>query len=154
MLLAIDPGTDTGWALFGNAGALLACGLEVPNPDLLGSGMRVLVEVPKFRPGDPNPQSLIVLALKAGEWGGRYLQREYLTPNDWKGSTPKDVSHRRIFAKLDPTELGELVKGCKGVSPRLAPINEAIAGGLSKSDKRHNILDAIGIGLHGVGRRA
>lgn len=154
MLLAIDPGEDTGWALFGDDATLIACGLgdppETPAPSL------VLVETPKARPRDPNPQSLIVLARRAGFWLGvfRAADASSLTPNDWKGSTPKDVSHRRIFAALAPSEIQALVRGCVGVSPRLRPINESIADGLSKTDKRHNILDAIGIGLHGVGRNA
>lgn len=136
MLLAIDPGTDTGWAVF--SGKVLAdCGLGTP-PAEYARPDRVLIEVPKFRPSDPNPQSLIVLAVKAGEHGGRYAKPEYLIPNDWKGSTPKPISHARIWGVLDPAEQGIVDRKLRGVA----------------AGKRHNVLDAIGIGLHGVGRNA
>ncbi len=159
MLLAIDPGANTGWAVFDSCRRLSACGLfdgekytSLPAAD---AGSRVLVECPKLRPrGEKNPNSILLVARSAGEFGGRYSRCtvEYLTPNDWKGSTSKGIDHRRTFSKLAPEELRALVSGCLGLSPRSAPINEAIAAGLSESDKRANILDAIGIGLFGVGR--
>jgi len=138
VLLAIDPGTDTGWALFNDAGVLSSCGLERP-PSGAGK-MRVLVECPKLRPREKNPQAILLLAVKAGEWGGIYREHEpeYLTPNDWKGSTSKEISHPRIWVALGPAEQGIVDRACKGVAP----------------SKRHNVMDAIGIGLHGVGRNA
>lgn len=160
-LLAIDPGANTGWAVFDSCRRLTACGLydgekhvSLPN---IEPGDRVLVEYPRLRPrGERNPNSILLVARKAGEWGGVFMQRggavEYLLPNDWKGSTSKDIDHRRTFSKLSPEEIRALVVGCTGVAPRLAPVNEAIASGLSESDRRANILDAIGIGLFGVGR--
>ncbi len=136
MLLAIDPGTDTGWAVF-DGSMLVACGLRVPP---VGRWERVLIEVPKFRPGDKDPQALIVLATKAGEWGGIYRDSkpEYLTPNDWKGSTPKPISNARVLAALKSNEGLLFDRATKGVAV----------------GKVHNVLDAVGIGLHGVGRNA
>jgi hypothetical protein len=142
MLLAIDPGTDTGWAVF-DGGSLVACGLGTPPdgwPAYCDGFGRVLIEVPKFRRGDPNPQALIVLALKAGEWAGHFCKSspQYLTPNDWKGSTPKVTSHARILRALSASEHGVMERGTKGLA----------------IGKVHNVMDAIGIGLHGVGRNA
>jgi hypothetical protein len=141
MLLAIDPGTVTGWALFNDARALVSCGIGEPPPVGIDH-FRVLVEVPKARPSDPRPQDIVTLAIKAGEWGGIYRARgvvcEYLTPNDWKGSTKKDTSHARILRVLSPPEQGVVDRAGKGIA----------------IGKVHNMMDAIGIGLHGVGRNA
>lgn len=138
MILAIDPGLTTGWALFDDAGRLVSCGLGDP-PSVPLDTLRVLIECPRLRPREKNPQDILKLAVKAGEWGGVYRPRsEYLTPNDWKGSTPKDTSHARIHAALTTHEQGIVDRAGKGKA----------------KSKLHNMLDAIGIGLHGVGRNA
>ncbi len=153
MLLAIDPGADTGWALFGR-GVLCACGLGEPPDDVDSPWMygcefeylKVLIECPRLRPrGEKNPNSILLVARNAGEWGGRYFgvgEVSYLTPNDWKGSTPKATANARTWRSLNEGERGVVdlafakAKGRKGLA----------------KGKRHNVLDAIGIGLHGVGR--
>lgn len=139
MLLAIDPGACSGWALFDDPGRLVSCGLDEP-PAVGVEPFRVLIECPKLRPNEKNPQAILTLAVRAGEWGGVYRAQhpEYLTPNDWKGSTPKDISHARILAALDAKEQGIVDRAGKGMAP----------------GKRHNMMDAVGIGLHGVGRNA
>lgn len=159
MLLSIDPGNDTGWAVFDSARRLQSCGLssEGRTTDPPEQAFdRILVEVPKYRGRvEKNPQSLLVLSRTAGRWAGRFDRFgpvEYLIPNDWKSTTPKDVSHRRIFMRLAPEEIRALVVGCKGISPKSSVIDEAVRVGLSKADKRANVLDAIGIGLFGVHR--
>jgi len=144
MLLAIDPGTDTGWALFTSERRLLACGLGEPTE--VESLDEILIECPKLRPrGEKNPNAILLVARSAGEWGGRYWGRglvTYLLPNDWKGNTPKTISHARIWSKLDAKEQGIVDAAFKAAPGR---------NGLAPS-KRHNVLDALGIGLHGVGR--
>lgn len=138
MILAIDPGTDTGWALFDDAGRLVSCGLGDPPPVGIDT-FRVLIECPRLRPHERNPQDILKLAVKAGEWGGVYRPRaEYLSPNDWKGSVKKDTSHARIWNVLTAAEQGVVDRAVRGLAP----------------SKRHNVLDAVGIGLHGVGRNA
>ncbi len=168
MLLAIDSGACSGWALF-VGGVLRACGLNEPPDDLdspwlystekadINNPLAVVIECPQLRPrGEKNPNSILLVARSAGEWGGRYkavgADVSYVTPNDWKGSSPKEIDHRRTFAKLSPEELQALVLGCKGLSPRSAPIDKAVRVGLSKSDVRANLMDAVGIGLWSVGR--
>ncbi len=155
MLLAIDPGVSTGWALFNNAFRLHSCGLGMPTvsdaPD------EVVIECEQLRGrSEKNPNSILLMARNAGEWFGRFAARgaytQYIRVADWKGATPKDINHRRTFSKLGPDELAALVSGCSGVSPRSASVDAAIRVGLTKADKRGNILDAVGIGLWAVGR--
>lgn len=136
MILAIDPGTTTGWALF-ETGVLSACGIGTPPQN---TPSRVLIERPaRVYAGIP-VEDILALSLKAGEWHGIYRAHapEYLTPNDWKGSTSKDTSHARIWRVLSSHEQGIVDRAGKGMAP----------------GKRHNMMDAVGIGLHGVGRNA
>ena len=57
---------------------------------------------------------------------------EYYLPRQWKGQVPKAVMHRRVLGRLTEAE--------QGLIPEL-PVS-----------KLHNVLDAVGIGLHHVGR--
>ena len=146
MILAIDPGQDTGWALFNSSERLEGCGLGEPKTGDHLCIERILVECPRLRPrGEKNPNAILTLARNAGQWGGR-LERlgpvEFILPNEWKGSAPKDVSHARIWAKLDDAE-----KGIVDDAFRAHPGRNGMA-----PSRRHNVLDALGIGLWGVGR--
>lgn len=151
MLLAIDPGADTGWAVFDSCRRLASCGLYDGEKNttlpVIELGTRVLVERSLLRPfGERNPNSIVKLATSSGEWGGKFMQLggfvEYLTPNDWKGSTKKVTDHARTWSKLDGKEQGIVDAYFKAAHGR---------DGLALS-RRHNVLDAIGIGLFGVGR--
>ncbi len=151
MLLAIDPGQTSGWALFASALSgftsprLLACGLNDPStcrwhvPSALS---RVVVERPRIYPGGrtKNPNDVLSVALNAGEWGGRYKQQgcsvEYVEPSGWKGQTKKEIQHARDWARLLEDEQTLVSQSLKGIP----------------ASKRHNALDAIGIGLWAVGR--
>jgi hypothetical protein len=148
MFLSVDPGGDSGWSVF-VGGRLASCGLYDGEKNttlpVVPPGTRALIECPKLRPyGEKNPNSILLVARKAGEWGGRYhyCAVEYLTPNEWKGSTKKEIDHPRTWACLDERERGILDAYFKSAHGRngLAP------------KRRENVLDAIGIGLHGVGR--
>ncbi len=159
MLLAVDPGNDAGWAVFDSARRLTMCDLDTAGRGRLPPRhdyTKILVEVPRYRGRfEKNPQALMTLSFTAGLWAGRYESCgpvHPLIPNAWKGQTPKEVSHRRVLDRLSLEERRVLALGCTGLSPRLPPIEEAIGMKLSISDKRANILDAIGIGLFGVGR--
>ncbi len=83
----------------------------------------------------------MTVAIRAGEWGGWAkavlgVEPEYVEPGQWKGATPKDISHARIWAALTADERALLAKAGEGVAP----------------SKRHNIVDACGLGLWAVGR--
>ena len=152
MLLTIDPGVDTGWALFTDGRDLLACGLGDPriHPQHKISTLRaVWIEHPMIYPRGqtPDPNAIVKLAINAGEWGGRYGQWcdvNYIKPYEWKGQVPKPISHKRTQAKLRPEELDIVAKATHSNGDGT---HQPIV-----ASKRHNMLDAIGIGLHVLGR--
>lgn len=138
MLLAIDPGADTGWAYFEKK-KLTKCGLGAP--PVVGV-TEVLIEKPTLYPRSKARSSdVITLAVRAGECGGAYgslgVAVEYVEPRTWKGQVPKDVHHARIWATLAQDERLVVDRAVSGLAP----------------SKRHNVLDAVGLGLYGVGRR-
>lgn len=63
-------------------------------------------------------------------WTG--VEPEYIEPTKWKGSVKKDITHARIKKRLSPVEL-ELYE------TQTAETAESL---------KHNVLDAIGIGLY------
>ncbi len=143
MLLAIDPGTHTGWAVFGGDRRLKACGVGDPRSShWTDLAKEVVVEKPRIYPSGrtSNPNDVLTLAVKAGEWAGRFdriAKVRYVEPSEWKGgSVRKDIQNARDRAKLTPGERA---------------IVDATGQEMSDST-RHNMLDAIGIGLFGVGR--
>jgi hypothetical protein len=132
--LAIDPGTSTGWALFDShgiagKGELVACGGGCPLFDV----RRVVIELPQSYPSHPvPPNDLITLAFLAGRYAGRVpegTEVQTVFPHEWKGNLPKDVCAARVRARLSKEELA-LVKACD-----------------VPEKQKHNVLDAIGIGL-------
>ena len=81
-------------------------------------------------------KDLIELSQQAGYFIGALRPNvavSLYTPAAWKGQTPKDVMNKRIMNKLTPEEL--------------ACIHWPLAQSL-----RHNVKDAIGIGMHHIGR--
>jgi hypothetical protein len=93
-----------------------------------------------FRPDDSRSvaEDLIQVATIAGVLNakactGSYLP-QFVTPQEWKGSVPKDLMESRIRAALSTTETR--VAESSGVPLRLM----------------HNTIDAIGIGLFASGR--
>jgi hypothetical protein len=142
MLIAIDPGADAGWAVFDERLRLVSCGLGAPHTEGLAV-RKAIIEKPMIYPGGKQkarPADIITLAVRAGESGGLLrsagVDVQYVEPFRWKGSVPKDVCHARIWGKLTDVERGIVDSAGKGIAP----------------SKRHNILDAVGIGLFGVGR--
>lgn len=132
MLLSIDPGLATGWALW--SPALAGCGLGDPPSEFSPSD--VWIEAPVIYPrSKARPADITKLSREAGEWAGRYhsvgAQAHYVRPSEWKGQLPKDVCHARVWAVLDAKEQDIVRKALKGMAP----------------SKRHNVLDAVGIGL-------
>lgn len=74
------------------------------------------------------PQDLIHTNLIAGHVG-----TEFVYPQDWKGMVPKATHQPKILACLSPEEL-------------------ALVEAVMPPSLRHNVIDAVGIGLHDVGR--
>jgi hypothetical protein len=135
MLLTIDPGNATGWALWRRDG-LTGCGLGDPRSACDVDWIEeVWIESPVIYPrSKARPNDIVLLARGAGEWGGRYESEaavHYVEPATWKGQLPKDVHHARIWSKLNAAEQAIVNAACRGMAP----------------SKRHNVLDAVGIGL-------
>lgn len=134
MFLCVDPGIDTGWALF-DGDTLRICGLGLPHPLPFLQFLEVLyIERPQVYPrSKTNPNDLITLAIQVGRIIERVgLPTQTVLPREWKGQVPKGVMCRRITQALTPQE--------RALLPGLPP------------SKLHNVLDAVGIGLWKKGR--
>jgi hypothetical protein len=95
------------------------------NPEL------VVCEIPLVYPGRAakgnDPNDLIQVAISAGAAMSACSRAVSVTPSEWKGQLPKEVHHARID--------GELTLPMRMALRKVAP------------DKRHNLLDAIALGL-------
>lgn len=142
MLLAIDPGKDTGWALLDADGVLVRCGLG--DPPLEGA-TRVIVERPqvyKGRASKGDPNDLITLAIQVGQYKERFLSTgrpvEEVIPHTWKGSLDPDICCRRVVASLTESERELLMLVLTPLAR--APVHAELTAG-----RRHNVIDAVGI---------
>lgn len=135
ILLAIDPGKHKyGWAKF-NGTRLVDCGLApsfAPPPVrkvgiLMREWPQVYSNLAQKKKTDPN--DLLDLTECLGYIRATVKHDEIIDvrPREWKGQVPKGICHDRIVKKLSAAEM------------KIWP-------------KDHNIRDAIGIGLYGVGR--
>lgn len=97
----------------------------------------VVVELPQVytrgsSKGDPN--DLVDLAFSAGRLVGNATNLRTVRPREWKGQLPKNVHHARVRKALSAAELAVL-DACN------VPVS-----------KRHNVLDAVGLGLWALRR--
>ncbi len=131
VLLAIDPGVHTGWALFDEK--LLGCGLGDPPTEF---ALRVVIEIPQVYPAHPvPPNDLITLAFLAGRYAGCATCEVFTVfPHQWKGNLSKEVCGARVRFRLSSEER-------KVVDELKVPVKQL-----------HNAMDAIGIGLFALGR--
>ena len=151
-LVSIDPGkTALGWACFNNQ-VLAHCGLirsksifgmaNVINNTLGGLYPDdVVIEIPQVyqqRMGKGDPNDLIDVGIVAGMVTsvlGEFDQIQMIRPRRWKGTRPKNICNALTLKTLDVDE--------RKVFEEI----EVIAS------LRHNVIDAIGIGLWRLGRR-
>jgi hypothetical protein len=149
-LVTCDPGKDaTGLAAFDVHGRLVKAELWRPDDNwddvtsdrlkaFCGTAARFIVELPKGRGSKDVKKinSLIQLAFFAGLFAGSSgCTVGWLHPHEWKGQRPKEVDNRYTLSILSEEER-EMVKRVK-----------------CPESLRHNMIDAIGIGLWKVGRR-
>lgn len=149
-VLAIDPGVHFyGEALF-HAGALIAVGYRERSyiADHRWTPSVIVIEIPEVyhdrrnQKGDLN--DLIDLAFAAGEIRilrgrnkhGAPVPAKHVRPKEWKGQLPKEACANRVRSRLSASETRALEAGLALV-PR---------------SKWHNVLDAVGIGLHTLDR--
>src|SRR5690242_17814111 len=90
---------------------LIACGLgREPSPLPKTGFPQVVIEHPAIYPNGrtPNPNSIVKLAVDAGEWAGRFRSQgseiRYVLPRDWKGTIDDDVCNTRALARLEDHE--------------------------------------------------
>lgn len=151
MILSVDSGGNTGWGLFDpSKKELVDCGLNklpefycgflrsTPGYPPTTSVTRIIIERPHTGKTRARARDIITLAIRAGEVGGllRYLtnvEPEYIEPQKWKGQIPKKRCNEIVEAKLFIQE--------KSLLNKIKPLSA-----------KHNVLDAVGIGLHHVGR--
>jgi hypothetical protein len=125
ILLAIDPGTVTGWAWF-YSGKLLEASFGPSVPDVAKPDVLV-IEKPQVYPGsDVDPNTLITLAIKVGRHIERFeklgAKTQIVLPRQWKGQVPKKIHNARVLRALPPDQRA------------LVPND-------------HNAIDAVGLGL-------
>lgn len=159
-LLAIDPGLRCCGVALAEDGRLVACGL-VKNPHKVarngiawgamaqevalwarpfGDIERVRCETPQvYLPGHTagkrvDPSDLLNLQGVVGAICATFDRVETVLPSDWKGQLPKDVCEGRVKLRLDEAE------------------REVLAGVYLPPSLRHNVADAVGILLDGLGR--
>lgn len=136
LILAIDPGNDTGWAI-DQDGRLIGCGVSSKGsfwaPRKVDHMVIERPEVYQARFMKGNPNDIITLAITVGELCERV--RPYCTfqtlvlPKQWKGSIDKDVHHGRIQDALSPEDLAFVAE----------------KGKRYPKSKTHNMWDAIGL---------
>ena len=92
---------------------------------------------------ETTPQDLIdvqtVGLLTAADAAGGIAEVVLFTPAEWKGSTPKEIHHRRMCAPDGPLDESER-----------AVLRDALERTPAKHHKE--VLDAVGILLYGLGR--
>ena len=143
--LTIDPGTkEMGWALWED-NELSMCGLARGK-----NWLETVQALPKFtverltiedqqiyRRSPINAHSLLAVARVVGATVAYYQFPKFVLvpPATWKGQLPKDVCNRRTLSKLTESELHQV---------EVAPCPVSL---------KHNLLDAVGIGLWAARRR-
>lgn len=136
MYVSIDPGLNTGIAVFDHTHTLIMALLGDPR-DYKVSAQYCVIEKPKVykrtkSKGDPN--DLITLAIRVGEYK-QYFQSigakvGLVWPSEWKGQEDKGLNNARVVAALSPLERGRLKGALQYVS----------------TSKQNNVIDAIGLG--------
>lgn len=135
--IAVDPGIDTGWALFDVKGDLEECGLGDVFP--FRTSAKVVIEKPeiyaaRFMKGNPN--DLITLAIRVGryqqvlEQRGNHCEVKLVLPKTWKGQVPKEIMAARTLQSLSEKEKEVFMVQTKGIT----------------KSKMHNVWDAVALG--------
>lgn len=102
----------------------------------MGGFKNLIVEFPRIYPKGPrdrrsDPNDLLDVAGVAGAVAALFENVLWVFPQEWKGQVPKEVMNSRVKKRLTPEELRRITS----------------VGALD-----HNTLDAVGIGLHLLGR--
>jgi len=145
-LITVDPGKHLqGIAVFQNMILLQAGIVEAASLRGMTQGLFALcsefepaagvVEIPRVyqqRDWKGDPQDLIAITIRAGisiAALAPFCEPQCVHPNTWKGNVPKKIHNQRVLDKLNEVELEIVDKS-----------------GVTKT-KKHNMIDAIGLGL-------
>lgn len=142
-LLSVDPGKSMGWAYFVDA-RLYLCGLwnlakdrfPFPNADAVSS---VIIEDQVIYPDEKvKPASVISLAKTAARAADRmrYERVEWVKPRTWKCTGDPDVLCVRIVKALSDFERKQYFTAADQIH----------------ESHRHDVIDAIGLGLWKLNR--
>jgi hypothetical protein len=149
-MISIDPGNSCGYAIWSEQPSVHLSGCDIMGPDKVMAGVwrRVVCEKPFVYPHSRvDPNNLITLAITAGILTERLVSIDgevvWVLPRQWKGQIPKTK-------KLDDYVIyRRLING-------VLDKNEAVIFAhalLGKSLKEQlDIVDAVGIGAHDLGR--
>lgn len=136
-LETVDPGNSTGWAEY-YRGELKQCGpwdLDAWEfPCILIPDANWVIEDQVIYPKSPvPPNDIVILAKSAARVADRvgWKTVEWVRPRTWKSTLDADIMCERIIRCLTPTE-------------RLVYF---AAADKMPEGVRHNVIDAIGIGL-------
>lgn len=138
ILIAIDPGRMTGLAFFESGRLVQARLLKDPlSCPSLGKADLVVLEIPTMYPySGIDPQTMVTLAIRGGFVAGRVIapQLKLVQPREWKGQRPKEVDNRYTLRLLCDHERRIVMRS-------------------TTKAQRHNVIDAVGLGLWALGRR-
>lgn len=155
MLLAVDPGLSTGWALF-ELDRLHSCDGGDPPFQL---ATKFIVEKPQVYPGTPasKANNLVTLAFQAGGYWARAGQfateRVQVLPHAWKGDTPKPIHHQRVWRTLLIPEQVTAEATCPGLGTYLEKCRHSVTLRKPAPGGKHaDVMDAIGLGLFALNR--
>ena len=143
-MMSVDPGTkETGWAAWED-GAMVLCGLargrnwiqtvraipQIQVNDLWLEDQQI------YRNSGVDAHSLLAVSRVVGAVAFHVPAKkiELVRPAVWKGQVPKEICNRRTFSRLTPREK---------ILIELANCPESL---------KHNLLDAVGIGLWAIKR--
>lgn len=141
-MVCIDPGTQcAGYATFSEEDkAMISCGVFRGNdwmdtaarvPDF-GKVDKLVIEDPRVYPitnVDPNNLMILAKAVGAIVANVKAIHTKLVTPSRWKKSVPKKIHQKRILRGMTPEET-QILENC-----------------LCPKSLKHNVIDAVGIGL-------
>lgn len=138
LLYTVDPGKHKSAVASFLNGELIGVWFAKPETmEMAAKNLgRVAMERPRSYPGSPVRENDLLDLMAAGMEVAAQLKRpletvQLVTPAEWKGQVPKPITKKRIEGKLSQAERMRL-----GSCLLLAPVGE-----------RHNLFDAVGIGL-------
>ena len=144
MMMSVDPGTKaTGWAVWEDR-AMVLCGLARGRNWLQTVRAMPRIEVTDlwledqqiYRNSGVDAHSLLAVSRVVGAVAFHVPAKkvELVRPATWKGQVPKEICNRRTYSRLTPSEK---------ILVELANCSESL---------KHNLLDAVGIGLWAIKR--